>query len=587
MRLGESPFFLLGLTPACSRIEVEREGQKLMAMLEVGMEEARRYPTPVGERERTVEQVRQAMADLRDPARRLGQELWAMLPPQPVPLLYADEEAAIQRRPVPGARALLGWGPAAGAAAAGTRPGAAGARPGAAGARPGAAGDATAERGGGAKRATIIGGSSVGAGVLLALVGFPIPLAIMGAGAAAGGVWWWLRRKPGATPFDAPLGPVASAALAALRDPDPPLIGKADVEIAHLPHLEGEGILAAGLLSAARDDLPQARLVVQSLEDAEPLATPAAVLRAVGEFLMADAFERGDFRAASDLGRTHAGRSPLLQFLALAADRLYGVYLACSAAELQDAWKRCPEPKPLAELYERARAAVRLRFDDDEDRGLEVQLPADPLGAALVLHAACQRAEPARLRRADLGALVAAWDRVLSDGEWQRILAARAALLGGGNPDEAAAAFRDTVASEIAALARAAALPLGSLKGPTAEAAAYRLRKTLLDEFEPAAQALRARVDAQRVLPAADEWRAWVALRSLALEAVRLTGQEGHRQVFAPLHATGSHLSAWLYNARHENYLSNLIDRGLLSQAFDVGSDDTVARLEKNVQLGV
>jgi hypothetical protein len=128
---------------------------------------------------------------------------------------------------------------------------------------------------------------------------------------------------------------------------------------------------------------------------------------------------------------------------------------------------------------------------------------------------------------------------------------------------------------------------LGNLKGPTAEAAAYQLRKTLLDEFEPAAQALRSRVDAQQVLPAIDEWRAWVGLRALALEAVRLTGQEGHRQVFAPLHATGSHLSAWLYNARHENYLSNLIDRGLLSQAFDVGSDATVERLEKNVQLGV
>ena len=113
MRLADSPFFLLGLTPACSRIEVEREGQKLMAMLEVGMEEARRYVTPLGERERTVEQVRQAMADLRDPARRLGEELWAMLPAQLVPVAYADEEAALQRQPLAGARALLGFAPAA------------------------------------------------------------------------------------------------------------------------------------------------------------------------------------------------------------------------------------------------------------------------------------------------------------------------------------------------------------------------------------------------------------------------------------------------------------------------------------------
>jgi hypothetical protein len=580
MRLAESPFFLLGLTPACSRIEVEREGQKLMAMLEVGMEEARRYPTPLGERERTVEQVRQAMADLRDPAKRLGEELWAMLPAEPVPLFFADEEAALQRRPLVGARALLGWGPGAGASSV-------------ADATDAAEADTPPPRPGLKQRLTRIGGSGLGAAAVLVLCGVAWPAALVVGGGVGAGVWWWGTRRPKARAAStralgtAGLGPVAAAALAALRDPDPPLIGRADVEIAHLPRLEGEGILAAGLLSAARDDLPQARLLIESLADAEPLATPPAVLRAAGEFLMADALERGDFRAASDLGRRHAEDSPLLRFLHLASERLYGVYLACAATELQDAWKRCPDPKAIAGLYERARAATRLRFDDDEDRALEVDLPKDPLGAALVLHAACHRAPAARLRRGDLGFLVSAWDRVYSDGEWRRILAARAALLGGGNPDEAAAAFRDTVAREIAALARASGLPLGGFKGPTAEAAAYQLRKTLLDEFEPAAQALRARVDEQRALPAADEWRAWVALRGLALEAVRLTGQEGHRQVFAPLHATGSHLSAWLYNARHENYLSNLIDRGLLSQAFDVGSDATVERLEKNVQLGV
>ncbi|MBI5482580.1 MAG: hypothetical protein HY906_27240 [Deltaproteobacteria bacterium] len=579
MRLGESPFFLLGLTPACSRLEVEREGQKLMAMLEVGMEEARRYPTPLGERERTVEQVRQAMADLRDPARRLGEELWAMLPAQPVPLGYADEEAARQRRPLVGARTLLGWGPSSAAVGAPATP-----VPPAAAPAPGAAKTPQETR---TREATIFGASALGTSVVLALCGLPLVLAVAAGGGVGAGVWWATRRRTAAARGVGDLGPVAAAAREALRNPDPPLIGRAEVEIAHLARLEGEGILAAGLLSAARDDLPQARLLIESLEDAEPLATPPAVLRAAAEFLLADALERGDLRAATDIGRRHAERSPLLRFLHLAADRLYGVYLAGAAAELQDAWKRCPEPQCLAGLYERARVATRLRFDDDEDRAIAVQLPTDPLGAALVLHAACHRAPATRLRRADLGLLVSAWDRVFSAGEWQRILCARAALLGGGSPDEAATAFRDTVARELAALARAAALPLSSLKGPTAEAAAYRLRQTLLDEFEPAAQALRARVDEQRALPAADEWRAWVALRGLALEAVRLTGQEGHRQVFAPLHATGSHLSAWLYNARHESYLSNLIDRGLLSQAFAVGSDATVERLEQNVQLGV
>ncbi|HEY3354506.1 MAG TPA: hypothetical protein VGQ83_14740 [Polyangia bacterium] len=570
MRLDESPFYCLGLTPACSRIEVEREGQKLMAMLEVGMEEARRYPTPLGERERTVEQVRQAMADLRDPARRLPQELWALIPARPVPFGFRDEEAARQRRPAAGLRALLGWGPAVPGALVLVGPAPA------------------APTGGGAKGVGVAGGVGLGAGLLLAVLGLSVPIALVAAGAVGGGVWLATRRKPASPAAGTWLGPTPSAARALLQRQDPAReeIFGLETQINAQPRLDAEGILAAGLLEAARGDLDGARLLIGSLDDADEVATPPAALRGMAEYLMADALERGDLRAAAELARKHGERSPLLRFLGRAAVRLHGVFFGCAEDELREAWRRCPGADQLAPLFERARVAANVRFDDDEDRALEVVLPADPLGAALVLHGVCQRAPQPRLRRADLATLAAAWDRVFGDGEWRQILAARAATLGGGNPDEAAAQFRRAVTLEIAAMARASALPLREDRGETAKAAAYELRATLLNEFEPAAAALRARIDEQRALPPIDEWGAWIALRALALEAVRLTGQEGHRQVFGPLNGAGSHLSAWLYNARRQTYLSNLIDRGLLSQAFDVGSDDTVERLEKNVSLG-
>jgi hypothetical protein len=71
-----NPFLVLGLPAGTRAAEAERQGGKLLAMLAAGLEEARRYPTPLGEEERTPELVRAALAELRDPARRLRHEWW-------------------------------------------------------------------------------------------------------------------------------------------------------------------------------------------------------------------------------------------------------------------------------------------------------------------------------------------------------------------------------------------------------------------------------------------------------------------------------------------------------------------------------
>ena len=73
----ENPFLVLALPPTAGASEIARQGEKLLAMLAAGLAEARRYPTPTGERERTPELVRGALAELRDPGRRLRHEWWA------------------------------------------------------------------------------------------------------------------------------------------------------------------------------------------------------------------------------------------------------------------------------------------------------------------------------------------------------------------------------------------------------------------------------------------------------------------------------------------------------------------------------
>jgi len=70
----ENPFLVLGLSADASAAAVERQGETLLAMLAAGLSEAVRYATPLGPQARTPELVRAALAELRDPERRLGHQ---------------------------------------------------------------------------------------------------------------------------------------------------------------------------------------------------------------------------------------------------------------------------------------------------------------------------------------------------------------------------------------------------------------------------------------------------------------------------------------------------------------------------------
>ena len=112
-KIRGNPFYVLGLAPSATRAEVEREGQKLLGMIELKLARAAQYATPVGPGERTADKVRRAMAELRDPERRLEHELWARLEPSAA---AAPERAPAGERPRrradapwPGALQQLGW----------------------------------------------------------------------------------------------------------------------------------------------------------------------------------------------------------------------------------------------------------------------------------------------------------------------------------------------------------------------------------------------------------------------------------------------------------------------------------------------
>jgi hypothetical protein len=107
-KIADNPFFVLGISPDASRIEIEREAQKLLGMLELGFAAAQQYATPLGPRTRTPEQVRAAVAALRDPYQRLVAELWARHAP---PAKVDEPVEAVDERPAPRLRRALGWRP--------------------------------------------------------------------------------------------------------------------------------------------------------------------------------------------------------------------------------------------------------------------------------------------------------------------------------------------------------------------------------------------------------------------------------------------------------------------------------------------
>jgi hypothetical protein len=106
-RWRQNPFFVLGLSPECSRADVERTGQKLLALLAIESGTAKQWKSPVGPGIRTADAVRAAMAELRDPERRVIHEAWARTFPEAVERAEGSKEDPLG--PWDEAYRAIGW----------------------------------------------------------------------------------------------------------------------------------------------------------------------------------------------------------------------------------------------------------------------------------------------------------------------------------------------------------------------------------------------------------------------------------------------------------------------------------------------
>jgi curved DNA-binding protein CbpA len=99
-----NPFFVLGVSPTAARTEVERAGQKLLALLALGSMTATHYDTPFGVATRDADAVRAALAALRDPQQRVIHELLAEVAPP-----NRGERSGSSAAAWPAAARAIGW----------------------------------------------------------------------------------------------------------------------------------------------------------------------------------------------------------------------------------------------------------------------------------------------------------------------------------------------------------------------------------------------------------------------------------------------------------------------------------------------
>ncbi len=342
-------------------------------------------------------------------------------------------------------------------------------------------------------------------------------------------------------------------------------------------------IATTALLAAARGDAATTRLLLRSLTMI--VEDHPAVRDLVGEWLACDAAERGAWDEILDAAA--AARwpaTPMTYLLEGIAARRAGVPGAPSTSELWARWALAPCRTATRPLVHEALAAApttpaALTTDD-------AVAAAAPLPHAVAAHLAFE-AHPATA--ASLARTVIAWDVALGDAETRAWLARRALELDAppGAVDRAIGDVASAVTEDLARHAEAAQLGAPASLGPVGHGLTRRLRHGRLDALEAAFSRWAERRHAVALVPAIDEWREFVALRSAYQSVAIAGGLELRRLAFPHAFSQGSHMAAWLWNQRDEHVLSHAISTWLLEEALAVGDAEAIELGHRNCALAV
>ena len=416
---------------------------------------------------------------------------------------------------------------------------------------------------------------------------------------------YWLARTAEVT-FDGDLhgGAVLAGAWALLRrrERDEATAGWLEDRLRpeKVETLGGAGILATGLLLAARGDRDGARVVIRTVMEIDRGACPVTAQSLASEWLAADAAARGAWREVAEIGvDLRCGRQAWL--LSAVAQSLLGEPLAPGRLGLWLRWALAPNRRGTLPIIRRALDVLDgVYLEPEPTRPLPTVaaiVADDAWSTALGCHASLLTQPITAIEGADLLALGRAWDAILEDRNAERILAERALLLGADSSARTLARLREAVEEDLTALVLAREVGLDTLRdrgatsspsqSPTIDRVRRRVRDRLLVGVEAASDALRRRLDDKREIPAVDEWREWTTLRLAYEHGTRLAGADFRRLAFYKVHPDLTSLAVWLFNDRSQRPLGNAMFKWLLAEATALDDPRAIALQAKNVACGI
>ncbi len=431
----------------------------------------------------------------------------------------------------------------------------------------------------------------------LVLLAFPWPFArlvLVPFGLAR--IAYWITRGSDITFRLDPKGGAAVAAAWALcmqRKPDEATAEWLSNKIAEEAPLRGAGLLASGLLLAARGDREGARLLVGSVLDVHESACPPAARRTAPGGLTAAAAARGDGAGVAVVGNTLGRGGRLGWLLSAIAQSLLLEPMSPGKLGLWIRWAVAPHRRATLPMVERAVAALDGAFIEPEEEPpiapAQSAAGGDAIHAALSLHAAVLTRPKAALRPEDVRAAGQAWDAALQGRATERMLLERALVVGASGASAVLARMRATVEDDLTGVVLASGMALKDLDGggEVTSSVRARLRDRLLTEIETASEAIKRRYDERRALPGPDEWREWGNLCALYERGVRSAGDDLRRLAFVKVFGDTCNYGVWLYNDQKQRPLANAIFRWLLAQAVAVGDARAETLMNKNVSCGV
>ena len=383
----------------------------------------------------------------------------------------------------------------------------------------------------------------------------------------------WRRDKPG--------GPALIAAwgLAQQEKPWPSSIAWLERKLGSSKSaLQGSGVVAFGLLEAAKGRLEPARDWLDSVLMFDPRVAPPQVRLVAAEWLAADAAARGDWKRVKAIASNPKWPgSRTLTLLGALAGRMTGDALPTNAG-LWLWWLLAPRRFWTFRFVRQAAAR------HGQPATPEAALPAppaalDPMARATFLTLALKtHASPSA---GSVVEVARAWEAALSNDARSKLFT-RATLIGGGEPDAAIEEVRQLVEEALGPL-----LPekLQGVSGtlPSLLVAAAQTRKdALFSQLEERMNQLEARKVGNKELPQLEEWRAVLSLRAIYRQACAAGSEGDHSLAHSIIRDKFVNFGVWLYNVRVEKPVGNAIFRMLEAEAVALGDTDAEKLNKKN-----